>query len=64
MNSLSDLYSPEFGRKIDPMTEIMTSVGAYESLYAALTAFTDPGDEVDTVFFSAIQVSFVKLSTV
>ena len=28
------------------MSEIMTSVGAYESLYAALTAFTDPGDEV------------------
>lgn len=46
VNALSDMYSPEFGRQIDPMSEIMTSVGAYESLYAAITAFTDPGDEV------------------
>ena len=45
------MYSPEFGRQIDPMSEIMTSVGAYESLYAAITAFTDPGDEVSEILF-------------
>ena len=46
MNAIAEMYSPEFNRKIDPMSEILASVGAYESLYAAITAFTNPGDEV------------------
>jgi aspartate/methionine/tyrosine aminotransferase len=42
------MYSPDFNRNIDPMTEVMTAVGAYEALYNSLTAFINPGDEVIT----------------
>ena len=28
------------------MTEVMTAVGAYEAIYAAITAFINEGDEV------------------
>ena len=30
LHVISELYSPKFGRTIDPMTEIMTSCGAQQ----------------------------------
>lgn len=34
------------GRQLDPMSEVIVSVGAYGSLYASFSAFVNPGDEV------------------
>jgi methionine aminotransferase len=35
-----------YGRRYDPVTEISITTGATEALFAALTAFVHPGDEV------------------
>src|SRR5688572_14562732 len=35
-----------YGRRYDPITEISITTGATEALFAALTAFVRPGDEV------------------
>jgi len=45
VKELATEFSPLFNRNIDPMTELMTSVGAYEAIYAAITAFVNDGDE-------------------
>ena len=46
MKELAAEFSPLFNRSIDPMSEIVTGVGAYEVIYAAITAFINEGDEV------------------
>lgn len=46
VQALSDFYGPLFGRDLDPMTEIVTTVGATEGIFAALQAVVNPGDEV------------------
>lgn len=46
MKNLSRLYSPIMGRDIDPMSEIIITVGAYGSLFAVIQAYIEPGDEV------------------
>ncbi|KAH9846010.1 PLP-dependent transferase [Lenzites betulinus] len=45
-NALKDFYSPQFGRSLDPETEIVVTSGANEGQYAVWTAFLEPGDEV------------------
>eukprot|EP00007_Cunea_sp_BSH-02190019_P005905 CAMPEP_0174244326 /NCGR_PEP_ID=MMETSP0417-20130205/34914_1 /TAXON_ID=242541 /ORGANISM="Mayorella sp, Strain BSH-02190019" /LENGTH=430 /DNA_ID=CAMNT_0015323999 /DNA_START=58 /DNA_END=1350 /DNA_ORIENTATION=+ len=46
--ALSDTFTPLLKREtpICPKTETMVTVGACESLYLAMQAFVDPGDEV------------------
>ncbi|PWW72240.1 PLP-dependent transferase [Tuber magnatum] len=44
--ALSDAYSPFFGRKLDPATEIVITTGANEGILSALMAFIEEGDEV------------------
>lgn len=46
MQALSNHYSPILGRTIDPLTEITTSVGATEAIFAIMQALVNPGDEV------------------
>jgi aspartate/methionine/tyrosine aminotransferase len=36
-------------RAIDPLSEVLVSVGAYGCLYNAITAFLEEGDEVHFV---------------
>ena len=52
VKELAAEFSPLFNRNIDPMSEIVTGVGAYEVIYAAITAFINEGDEVpqDLIF--------------
>jgi len=45
VKELATEFSPLFNRTIDPMKEVMTAVGAYEAIYAAITAFINEGDE-------------------
>lgn len=46
VNALADYYSASFERKIEPMTEIQTTIGATEGLFAICQALVSPGDEV------------------
>ncbi|VVC26954.1 Hypothetical protein CINCED_3A015005 [Cinara cedri] len=45
VKALADLYSKLIDRKIDPMNEIMVTVGAYEALYCAIQGNIEVGDE-------------------
>ena len=46
VEALSQVYSPIYGRALDPMTEIVTTVGATEGIYATVQGLVNPGDEV------------------
>ncbi|KAI8920725.1 pyridoxal phosphate-dependent transferase [Entophlyctis helioformis] len=46
VQALAAFYGPRLGRAIDPLTEIITTVGATEAIYSTIQAFVDPGDEV------------------
>jgi aspartate/methionine/tyrosine aminotransferase len=43
---LADELSGEFGRDLDPFSEITVTAGATEGLFIAAQAFLEPGDEV------------------
>lgn len=45
MNALSQLYSKLVNRHIDPMNEILVTVGAYEALFCAIQSNIEVGDE-------------------
>lgn len=44
--AIADAYSPHWGRKLDPDTEITITTGANEGMLSAFMAFIEPGDEV------------------
>lgn len=46
INALSNLYSGLIGRKLNPQTEILTTLGAYEALFSSIHGHVDEGDEV------------------
>lgn len=45
MNALSKLYSNLINRKIDPLNEILITVGAYEALFCTIQSNIEVGDE-------------------
>lgn len=49
VNALAKYYSPLVGREIDPLSEVTTSVGATEALFAVMQSLIDVGDEVLTL---------------
>ncbi|EDO34101.1 predicted protein [Nematostella vectensis] len=46
VNALAAMYTKLQGREINALTEILVTVGAYESLYCTFQAIINPGDEV------------------
>jgi aspartate/methionine/tyrosine aminotransferase len=46
VNAIANVYSPLFGRLLDPLQEIVVTVGATEGIFATIQALIDPGDEV------------------
>lgn len=46
VHALAQVYSPRFGRDLDPMQEIVVTVGATEGIFAVIQALVEPGDEV------------------
>ncbi|CAF4519777.1 unnamed protein product, partial [Rotaria socialis] len=46
VDAISNVYSPYFNRKIDPLNEVLITGGAYPSLFNCIHAFVNPGDEV------------------
>lgn len=57
VKNLSRLYSPIMGKDIDPMSDIIVTVGAYGSLFAIIQAYIEPGDELVIIepFFDCYQ---------
>lgn len=45
-NILAKLYSKLIGRELNPTTEILTTLGAYEALFISIFGNVDEGDEV------------------
>lgn len=46
VQALAKLYSQLIGREINPNTEVLVTVGAYQSLFSAITGHVGDGDEV------------------
>jgi kynurenine--oxoglutarate transaminase/cysteine-S-conjugate beta-lyase/glutamine--phenylpyruvate transaminase len=46
VHALASTYSKRINRTIDPLKEIVVTVGATEALFAAMQAIVKPGDEV------------------
>jgi len=46
VEALSQTYSPLFGRTLDPLRQILVTVGATEGIFATIQALVNPGDEV------------------
>src|SRR3954453_5986927 len=44
--ALSTVYGPLFRRELNPLTEIVITVGATEGIFATIQALVEPGDEV------------------
>jgi kynurenine--oxoglutarate transaminase/cysteine-S-conjugate beta-lyase/glutamine--phenylpyruvate transaminase len=56
-NAIAKCYSnPKFmDREINPLNEVLVSVGAYGCLYNALTSFLEEGDEVNIAHFMKLE---------
>ncbi|XP_027733555.1 kynurenine--oxoglutarate transaminase 1 isoform X1 [Empidonax traillii] len=46
VTALAQLFEKLLGREVDPMTNVMVTVGAYQALFCCFQAFVDEGDEV------------------
>ncbi|KAI8607911.1 pyridoxal phosphate-dependent transferase [Chytriomyces sp. MP71] len=46
VQALSKFYADKIGRTLNPLTEIVTTVGATEAIYVTMQALLSPGDEV------------------
>ncbi|XP_051906730.1 kynurenine--oxoglutarate transaminase 1 isoform X1 [Hippocampus zosterae] len=57
VNSLAKFFTGIVGHHIDPMEDVLVTVGAYQALYCAFQALVDEGDEVIIVepFFDCYQ---------
>lgn len=43
---LAKFFGRIMGREVDPMEDVLVTVGAYEALFCAFQALVDEGDEV------------------
>ena len=46
VNALAQVYGPHFQRGLDPLREVVVTVGATEGIFATVQALVEPGDEV------------------
>ncbi len=46
VKAIAAVYSPLFGRELDPMNEIVVTTGATEAIFATMQGLVNPGDEV------------------
>ena len=58
MNAIAALYGKHMSRNIDPMGDVLVTVGAYQSLFNTFMSLINPGDEVSETEFD--QLSPIK----
>lgn len=46
VDALARFYAPIYGRELDPLREVLITVGATEGIFATMQALIEPGDEV------------------
>ncbi|XP_073496153.1 kynurenine--oxoglutarate transaminase 1 isoform X1 [Phyllobates terribilis] len=46
VKALAQMFGPLFGQELNPITNVMVSVGAYGALFCSFQALVDEGDEV------------------
>jgi hypothetical protein len=69
VNAIGKTYTKFMGREIDPINEILITVGAYGSLFNAFTSLLEKGDEVIRKFrlyrpngrFKFVQIFYKKI---
>lgn len=54
---LAKFYGRILGRKIDPMEEILVSMGAYQAVFCAVQALVYEGDEVSSVKYHLLLIN-------
>ncbi|MCB9140296.1 MAG: aminotransferase class I/II-fold pyridoxal phosphate-dependent enzyme [Caldilineaceae bacterium] len=61
VNALARVYGPLFGRTLDPLHEIVVTVGATEGIFATIQALVNPGDEVILIepFYDSYPASII-----
>ena len=50
VEAIAKVYSERLGHRINPLTEVLVSVGGYGSLYYITQALLNPGDEALNLF--------------
>jgi aspartate/methionine/tyrosine aminotransferase len=46
VNNIARVYGPRFNRELNPLTEVLVTLGANGALGAITLAMIEPGDEV------------------
>jgi len=46
VKAIADIYGPLYKRELNPLTEVLNTVGAYEALYCIMMSMINEGDEV------------------
>lgn len=64
MKVLAQFFEKLLGRDVDPMTNVMVTVGAYQALFCCFQALVDEGDEVTLACGRLVFLVFSKAKLV
>jgi len=56
---IAKLYSKTINQKIDPLKQVLITIGAYGSLHNAITSLLNKDDEVKKIIFNCVHFMIV-----